>query len=112
MHAVQACNLIGQVVLDEIVPESPVELFIALPPVDEGPSNILTSHFDLRVALVAWCATSIPMFIEGCVRRASHRLVGERRCSTPAVYVDGFVQFGDSGVRIVTTAACRSLRNT
>ena len=99
MHAVQAHNLIGQVVLGEIVPESPVELFVALPPVDEGLSKVLTSHFDLCVPLVARRATSIPMFIEGCVRRASHRLVGDRRCSTPAVNVDDFAQFVDSSVR-------------
>ena len=99
MDAVQACNLIGQVLLDEIVPESPVELFVALPLVEGGPSKLLTSHFDLLVPLVARRATSIPMFTEGCVRRASHRLVGEQRCSTPAVHVDGFAQFGNSGVR-------------
>ena len=99
MHAVQARNLIGQVVLAEIVSGSPVELFVALPPVDEGISKVPTSHFDLCVPLVAWRATSIPMIIEGCVRRASHRIVGERRCSTRGVDVDGFAQFGDSGVR-------------
>ena len=84
--------------LGEIVPESPVELFVALPPVDEDLSKVLTSHFDLCVPLVARRATSILVLIEGCVRRASHRLVGERRCSTPAVDVDGFAQFRDSGV--------------
>ena len=68
MHVVQARNLIGQVVLGEIVPESPVELFVALPPVDEGLSNVLTGHLDLCVPLVARGATSIPMFIAGCVR--------------------------------------------
>ena len=92
MHAVQARNLIGQVVLGEIVPEFPVELFIALPPVDEGLSKILISHFDLCVPLASRRASSIPMFIKGCVRSASHRLVGERRYSTPAVDVDGFAQ--------------------
>ena len=99
MHAVQARNLIGQVVLREIVPESPVKIFPALPPVDEGPWKVLTCCFDLCVPLIARLTTSIPMFIKGCVRRASHGLVGERRCSTPAVEADGFAQFVDSGVR-------------
>ena len=99
MHAVQACNLIGQVGLDKIVPESPVELFVALPPVDKGPSKVLTNHFDLPVPLVAWCVASVSVLVKGRVRRASHRLVGERRCSTLAVYVDDSAQFVDSGVR-------------
>ena len=49
MHVIQACNLIGQVGLDEIVPESPVELFVVLSPVDKGPWKVLTRNFDLRV---------------------------------------------------------------
>ena len=98
MHAVQACNLIRQIVLDQIVPESPVELFLALLPVDEGPSKVVTSHFDLRVPLVARRLPAFPCSLKE-VSGASHHLVGERRCSTPAVYVDGFAQFGDSGVR-------------
>ena len=99
MHAVEARNLIGQVLLGEIVSESPVELFVALPPVDKGLLKVLTSNFDIGLPLVAWRATSIPILIGGCVMRALHHLVGERRCSTPAVDVDGFAQFGDSGVR-------------
>ena len=99
MHAVQRRNLIWQVSLGGILPESPVDLFVALPPVDEGLSKVLTSHFYLCVPLVPRRATSIPMFIEGCVRCASHRLVGERRCSTPAVDVDVFAHFSDGGVR-------------
>ena len=109
--SVQACNLIGKVGLDEIVPESPVELFVALPPVDKGPSKVLTSYLDLPVPLVPRRATSIPVFIEGCVRRASHRLVGERRCSTPAVYVDDFAQSWIAAFVLDTTAAWRGLRN-
>ena len=99
MPAVQACNLIGQVSLDEVAAESPVELFVALSPVDKGLSKVLTGHFDLGVRLVTWCAASVPVFVEGRVRRASHRVVGEWRCFMPAVYVDASAQFVDSGVR-------------
>ena len=75
MHAVQACNLIGQVGLDEIVPGSPFEWFVAFMPVDKGISKILTGHFHHRVPLVAWCAARGSAFVEGRVRRASHRLI-------------------------------------
>ena len=76
VHAVQACDLVGLVTLHEVVPVSPVKLFIAFLPVDKGPSKILTSHFDLCVQLVAWCAATGSAFIEGSVRRVfalSHR---------------------------------------
>ena len=79
--------------LGEIVPESPVELFVAVPPVDKGLSKVLVSHFNLCTPLVARLATGIPMLIERIVRRASHSIVGKRRGSTPAVEVDGFPQF-------------------
>ena len=88
MHAVQACDLVGQVGLDDFVPESPVEFFVAFSPVDKGISKILTGHFDLRVPLVAWCAAQGYAFVEGCVRRPLQRLIGERCCLAPAVYVD------------------------
>ena len=100
MHAVQACNLIGQVGLDEIVAESPVELFVAFLPFDKGISKILTGHFDLRVPLVGRCAARGSVFVEGRVRRPSHHVVGERRCFTPAVYVDNAAQFVNGGVRL------------
>ena len=45
MHAVELSNLIRQVILGEILSESPIELFVALPPVNEGRSEVLTSHF-------------------------------------------------------------------
>ena len=47
MHAVEARNLIWQVMLGEIVPASPVELFVAVPPVNMGFSKLLASHLDL-----------------------------------------------------------------
>ena len=96
MHVVEARNLTGQVMLEEIVPESSVELFVTVPPVDEGLSKVLASHFVLCIPLVAQLATGIPMLIEKSVRPALHRIVGERRGSTPAVDVDGFARFGDS----------------
>ena len=98
MHAVQACNLIGQVGLDEIGPGSSVEFFFAFSPVDKGISKILARHFDGRVPLVAWCAVRGSAFIEGGVRRLSHRPIGERRCLTPAVYVKNVTQFVNGGV--------------
>ena len=100
MHAVQACNLIGHISLDRIVPESPLEFFVAFWPFDKGISKILTGHFDLRVPLVAWCAARGFVFVEGRVWRTSHRVVGERRCCTPAVYVDNATQFVNGGFRL------------
>ena len=70
MLAVQACKLGGQVILDQIVPESPVEFFVAFSPVNQGISQILTGHFNLRVPLVAWCAARGSAFVKGRVRRA------------------------------------------
>ena len=96
MHAVQACDLR----LDEIVPESPVEFFVAFSPVDKGIPKILTGHFDLRVPLVAWSAARGFAFVEGRVRRASHRLIGERRCPTAAVYGDNVTQIVNGGIRL------------
>ena len=100
MHAVESSNLIWQVMFGEVVSESPVELFVVAPPVDEGLSKVLASHFDLRIPLVAWLATGIPMLIERCVRRASHRIVAKRRSLTPTVDVDGFAQLGDSSIHV------------
>ena len=100
MQAVEARFSTGQVILGEIVHESPVELFVAVPLVDGGLSKVLASHFDLCIPLVARLASGIPMLIERCIRRASHCIVGERRCSTPTVDVDGFAPFGDSGIRV------------
>ena len=76
MHAVESSNLIRQVIFGEILSESPIELFFALPPVDEGLSKVLASHFDLCIPLVARLATGIPTLIERCVRRASHLRLG------------------------------------
>ena len=78
--------------------ESPVELFFAVPPVDEGLPKILARYFDLCLPLVPRFATGIPMLIRKCIRRASHRLVGKRCGSTPTVDVDGFAKPGDSGI--------------
>ena len=102
MHAVESSNLIRQVMLGEVVSEFPVELFVVAPPVDEGLSQVLASHFHLGIPLVARLATGIPMLIERCVRGASHRIVGKRRGSTPLapVTVDGFAEFGDSGIPV------------
>ena len=100
MHAVQACNLVGQVGLDEIFPESPVEFFVAFWPFDQGILKILTCHFDLHVPLVAWCAARGSAFVDGRVGSASHRLIGERRCLTPAVYVDNVAQFVNGAVHL------------
>ena len=99
MHVVESSNLTRQVMFGEVVSESPVELFVVAPPVDEGLSKVLASQFDVCVPLVARLATGIPMLIERSVRRASHRIVRKRRSSTPTVDVDGFAQFGDSGIR-------------
>ena len=38
MHAVESSNLFRQVMLREILSESPVEFFVVAPPVDEGSS--------------------------------------------------------------------------
>ena len=100
MHAVESSNLIGQVIFGEILSESPIKLFVALPPVEEGPSKVLASHFDLCMPLVARLATGIPTLIKGRVRRALHHLVRKRRGSTPTVDIDGFAQFGDGGIRL------------
>ena len=90
MHAVESSSLIRQVIFGEILSESPIELFVALPPVDEGLSKVLASHFNFCIPLVARLATGIPTLIERCVRCASHHVVRERCGSTPTVDVDGF----------------------
>ena len=46
MHAVESSNLMRQVIFGEILSESPIELFVAVLPVDEGRSKVLASHFD------------------------------------------------------------------
>ena len=90
MHAVESSNLIRQVIFGEILSESPIELFVALPPVDEGLSKVLAIHFDFCIPLVARLASGIPRLIERSVRCASHHLVREPCGSTPTVDVDGF----------------------
>ena len=70
MHAVEWGNLIRQVICGEILSESPIELFVALPPVDKGLSKVLASHFDFCIPLVARLPTGIPTLIERCVRCA------------------------------------------
>ena len=97
MHAVGWSNLIQPVMFGEVVSESRLELFVVAPAVNEGLSEVLASHFDLCIPLVARLATGILMLTELCVRCASHRLVGKRRGLTPTVDVHGFAQFGDSG---------------
>ena len=89
MHAVESSNLIRQVMFGEILSESPIELFVALPPVDEGLSKVVASHFDFSIPLVARLATGVPTLIEGCVRGALHHLVRECCRSTPTVDVHG-----------------------
>ena len=89
MHAVESSNLIRQVIFGGILSESPVELFVALPPVKEDLSKGLASHFDFCIPLVARLATGIPMLIERCVRCASHHLIREWCGSSPTVDVDG-----------------------
>ena len=90
MHAVESSNLIRQVIFQEILSKSPIELFVALPPVDEGLSKVLASHFDVCIPLVGRLATGMPTLIERCVRCTSHHVVRERCGSTPTVDVDGF----------------------
>ena len=89
MHTVESSNLIRQVIFGEILSESPIELFVAVSPVDEGPSRILASHFDFCIPLVAGLATGIPTLIERCVRCALRHLVREWCGSCPTVDVDG-----------------------
>ena len=101
MHAVQACYWVGQVSLHETVPVPPVEFFVALLPADKGLSNVLASHFDLRVQLVAWCAARGSALIEECVRRGLHCLIGKGRCLAPAVYVNNVRQIVDAGTRLI-----------
>ena len=64
MHAVKSSNLIRQVIFGEILSKSPIELFVALPPVDEGLSKVPAGHFDLCIPLVARLASGIPTLIE------------------------------------------------
>ena len=100
MHAVHMCNLVGQGGLDKIVSELPVQLFVAFSPVDKGISKILKSQFDLRVPVVPWCTAGGSAFVEGRVRRASHRLIRSRRCFRPVVYVDNVMQIVNGGIRL------------
>ena len=79
MHAVESRDLIRQVIFEEISSESPIELFIAVSPVNEGRSKVLANHFDFCIPLVARLATGIPTLIERCVRCASRHLVREFR---------------------------------
>ena len=73
---------------------------MAFSPLDKGIWNILTGHFDCRVPLAAWCAARGSVLVEGRVRRTSYRVVGERRCFTPAAYVDNATHFVNGGVRL------------
>ena len=100
MHALQACNLVEQVSVDEVVTEPLVKPFVAFSPLHKGISNLLTGHLARRVPLVAWCAARGSAFVEGRVRRASDHLIGERRCLTPAVYVDNVPQILNGGVHL------------
>ena len=86
---VSSSNLIQQVMFGEILSKCPIKLFVALPPVDEGLSKVLASHFDFCIPLVARVATGIPKLIERCVRCASHHLLREWCGSSPTVDVDG-----------------------
>ena len=52
MPAVQSCDLVGQVSLPEVVPESPVEFPVAFLPVNKSRWKILVGHFDLGVPLL------------------------------------------------------------
>ena len=98
MHAMQACNLAGQFGLHEAVPVSPVELLVAFSPVDKGFSKIATDHFYLGVPLVALCAARGSAFIQGCIRRRSHRIIGKLCCLAPAVNVDNLTQLVDASI--------------
>ena len=89
MHAVESSDLTRQVIFGEILSESPIELFVALSPVDEGRSKVLACQFDFCIPLVARLATGIPTLIERCVRCASRHLVWEWCSSSPTVDVDG-----------------------
>ena len=46
MHAVKSSNLDRYVIFGEISSESPIERFVAVPPVEEGLSKVLASHFN------------------------------------------------------------------
>ena len=77
MHAVESSNLTWQVIFGEILSESPIQLFVAVSPVDKGRSKILASHFDFCIPLVARLASGVPTLIERCVKCASRHLVRE-----------------------------------
>ena len=89
MHAVESSMLTQQVIFGEILSESPIQLFVAVSPVNEGRPEVLASHFDFCIPLVARLATGIPTLIERCVRCASRHLVREWCGSSPTVDVDG-----------------------
>ena len=77
MHAVESSNLTRQAIFGEVLSESPIELFVAASPFDEGRWKVLASHFDFCIPLVAQLATNIPTLIDRCVRSASRQLVRE-----------------------------------
>ena len=89
MHAVESSNLTRWVMFGEILSESPIELFVAVSPVDESRSKVLASHFNFCIPLVARLAAGIPKLIERSVRCASRHLVREWCGSSPTVDVDG-----------------------
>ena len=89
MHAVESSNLTRQTIFGEVLSKSPIELFVATSPFDEGRSKVLASHFPFCIPLIARLATDIPTLIERCVRSASRQLVREWCGSSPTVDVDG-----------------------
>ena len=42
MHAVESSDLTRQVIFGETLSESPIELFVAVSPIDEGRSKVLS----------------------------------------------------------------------
>ena len=64
MHAVESSNFIRLAIFGEALSESPIELFVATSPFDEGRLKVLASHFDFCISLVAPLATDIPTLIE------------------------------------------------
>ena len=88
MHAVESSNLTRRVIFGEISSESPIELFVAVSPVDKGRCKVLASHVDFCIPLAARLATGIPTLIERCMRCPARHLVREYCCSSRTVDVD------------------------
>ena len=85
MHTIESSNLTLQGIFGEALSESPIELFVATSPFNEGRSKVLASHFDFCVPLLAWLTTDIPTLIERSVRSASRQFVREWCGSSPTV---------------------------